>query len=764
MKKVNIKQWKYGGVLRCFILGLITALIIFGFSLYRNNGVFTVCDDFDDQMLTFAQAVWNVIYKGNGGQWCWNLDLGTSLVSGFGYYYLGSPFYWIFLAFPKGFFPYLSGPLYILKYAAACVTSYIYLSCFKDEKAEWRNDYALIGALLYAFSGFQTVNLEFFIFHDVAAVFPLLLWGIENIDNREKTPIFVISVFLSCLMNYFFFIQEVVFMVIYFFVRFWGQPAKELFRKMGICIVCGILGVGMASILFIPSLLYITESTRSESGFHLCDFVYDSKLLLYQIKGILLPGEAMRGNSAVINQRWLSTSCYLPMVGISAVIAYVKKSRTWLQRFLIILFVISASPFAQSVFLLFTASYQRWWFMLVLMMVLATVKVLEKPQDYALSKGILIYVAAAAVFYICIKHISWDANKEQMVFFEDRFAYYFTIAVFSSVLLDLLLRIRKYSLKTVLPLTMVFCVVTTGITLHYYHQYDPDTKAYFEKYEASIHLKKIHDQYRYNSTDNIYTLNGEAAGIGVYSSTVENSSHDFNRLLGIDTAATSQDRVNIPGLGQFLGGKYEITTDPSAENIIDTVRYGDTSLYVTEGKAFPIGFAMDHYIFTNELASLPREQRVTALMNGAVIFPSSESSVNSCMNHLDLNAINYDEPIDDLIAGAEKAAVKDFSRDEHGFRCSTDFEQERAVYFSVPNDKGWTATIDGQPTDIIDSGGMMVIKVPQGRHSIDFAFKTCGLNLGITISTIAWMIFIGWCLFAATKHLRKNEERHIECK
>ena len=383
--------------------------------------------------------------------------------------------------------------------------------------------------------------------------------------------------------------------------------------------------------------------------------------------------------------------------------------------------------------------------MFVLVMALATVKVLENPKEYLLSNGIWIYVITTSVFYFCIKHIAWNSNKEQMIFFEDRFTYFFIIAVFTPVLLDLLLRIDRFSFRIILPITMICCIITTGLTLHYY-RYDSDTKTYFEKYEASIDLKKINDQYRYNSTDNVCTLTSDAAGIGVFSSTIENSSHEFSRLLDSDSGNSSQGRASIPGLSQLLGGKYSITTDENAGNIVDKVSYGEKTLFVTEGNAFPIGFAMDNYFFANELVSLPQEQRGKALIHGVVIVPSNEEDVKNNMTHLDVNTINYDESIDELIANADKVAVKDFSRDAHGFRCSTDYGQDKIVYFSVPNDKGWTAKIDGQTTNIIDSGGMMLIKVPQGKHSICFEYETYGLKYGAALSALSWIAFIGFCI------------------
>ncbi|MCR5776408.1 MAG: YfhO family protein [Lachnospiraceae bacterium] len=748
------EKYKNLGVIRCAVIGLITASIAMGYFIVRNKGVFTIIGDFDEQQLTFPSAVWSTIHDGRGGQWCWNLDLGASIINGFSFYNLGSPFNWIFLLFPKGSAPYISGYLYIIKYVAACITAYIYLNGFRSAKDG--KDYAVIGALLYAFSGFQTVNLLFFHFHDVVAFFPLLLWGIENIEYKEKRYLFILSIFINCLVNYFFFIQEVVFMAIYFVVRYWGEPIKKVGQKMVACIFCGIVGVGMASVLFIPSIIYITGNSRSEIALYLSNFVNDSKNLLYLIKGILIPGEPMRGNSALILTNWCSTSCYLPFVGLSFVITFLKRDRSWLQRLIILMFLITLFPFLQSGFLMFTTVYQRWWYMFVLIMSLATVKVMENAEDYQISAGIWIYVLITTTFYLCIKHISWNSGKEQIVFHNDRFAYFYVIAVFGPVLMDMLMKMGKLKYSIVLVLTMFSCILTTALTLHYY-KYDSEAKVYIDKYEATLKLKKINDQYRYLSVDNVETLNGDAAGIGVFSSTIENSSRDFSMLFDITSQTRSLERKDLPGLGQLLGGKYSITSDANAKNIVDTVKGKDTELYVTEGEACPIGYAVSDYVYLNELVRLPKNQRGIALMNGVAIKPSDEPKIEGTLNHLKLSSVSFDAPTDTLIKKAKNNAVKDFKRDSKGFRCRTDYKKDSIVFFTVPNDKGWVAKIDGEPTDIIDSGGLMLIKVPKGEHMIDFEYHTVGFKEGIIISVICWIVCLSLMVYRYNSCLSKKK-------
>ena len=751
--KENALNYNYiKRLLRCFLIGIITSSLAFVPFIINRKGALIVCDDYDIQYIPFAQLIWKAVHDGD--QWVWNIDLGCSLINGFSYYNLGSPFLWISLLFPRGFFVYLSGVLQILKYSVACVNAYIYLSCFQNEKSP--KDYALLGALLYAFSGFQSINLMFGIFHDEVAFFPLLLWGIENIDNKKMRPIFILSIFINCLVNYFLFIQEVVFIVLYFVIRYWNrQTIKEFFYRMIVCLMCGLLGVGMASVLFVPSIMYITGNVRSNTIPYISNLFYDSKTLLYTIKGILFPAEIMTDSSAIINRRFYSTSCYLPLFGLSGVIAFLFTNKGWLRRFIFVLFLISLFPLAQSAFLLFTIDYQRWWYMFVLVMVLATVQVLERPKENLLSRGIAIYIVMVTAFYIIVTFLPWDKTKEQIIFHKDRLNYYFIISIFGLIIIDILIRSNKLTFEKMMVLVMIYCVITTGITMHYYRYYN-DSKAYLEKYEVSLKLKTLDSQYRYNTIDNVITCVGDVAGIGTrLSSTIENSSHNFDNLLSIYCQNKTGERKNLMGVGQLLGGKYYVSYNSNSKNIVYEVNSGNTKLYVSEGKAVPIGVALDYYIYANELYKLPQKWRVKALMNSSVIIPSDEKYVVNAMRHIDVKTINFNESIDNLLSKLEKNAVKNFSRDGNGFSCNTDFETDRVVFFSVPNDEGWTARIDGEKTNIIDSSGLMLINVPKGNHTIEFTFYTVGLNMGIVISIISWISFVG-LLFAV--YCRKSKE------
>lgn len=165
-----VKKGINSDYLKIFIINFVIAMLSFALLIIRGNGIFTLCNDFNEQQIPFHMLANNSL-KNGGFLWNWNIDLGSSFVGALGFYVLGSPFAWLSFLFPARFYPFLVGWLYMMKYATAGTLAYGYIKRFTSKK------YAALGAVLYAFSGFQCVNLIFHHFHDAVAFFPLLLIG-----------------------------------------------------------------------------------------------------------------------------------------------------------------------------------------------------------------------------------------------------------------------------------------------------------------------------------------------------------------------------------------------------------------------------------------------------------------------------------------------------------------------------------------------------------------------------------------------------------
>ncbi|MDO4615175.1 MAG: YfhO family protein, partial [Lachnospiraceae bacterium] len=200
---INKKRLKKE-ILLCLLVCTAAAVLSLIYFIIRGGGAFTVVDDFNKQEIPFNTAMHNAVSL--GGEWNWGLDLGTANIHGFGFYGLGGVYAWIMMLFPSSMVPYLIGWGYVLKYTVAGLTSFLWLRKFvKDYR------FAVVGALLYAFSGFQTANLEFYHFHDVVSFFPLLLLSLDHFEEKYRQSdqllsreglLFSAAVAVNCLCNY----------------------------------------------------------------------------------------------------------------------------------------------------------------------------------------------------------------------------------------------------------------------------------------------------------------------------------------------------------------------------------------------------------------------------------------------------------------------------------------------------------------------------------------------------------------------------------
>ncbi|HCC35210.1 MAG TPA: hypothetical protein DEQ02_06070, partial [Ruminococcaceae bacterium] len=136
-----------------FLFAFAAACACFVPYIIYGDGIFQFYGDYNVQQIPFYKMTHEMIRSGNIF-WNWNTDLGANFVGSYSFYNLGSPFFWLTLPFPNEIVPYLMGPLFILKFSLASLTAYCYLRRFIKTP-----NYALIGGLLYAFSGFSIYNI-----------------------------------------------------------------------------------------------------------------------------------------------------------------------------------------------------------------------------------------------------------------------------------------------------------------------------------------------------------------------------------------------------------------------------------------------------------------------------------------------------------------------------------------------------------------------------------------------------------------------------
>lgn len=377
------KAFIYSAIVAC----CITVPFILWEWIRTGHGIFLYYGDYNAQQLAFYRHCVDMVRSGDFG-WDWFTDIGSNFVGSYSYYMLGSPFFWLMCLFPSSWAPYLMGPIYILKYITAAMLAYAYLQRWVKNK-----DYAVLGALLYAFCGFQIYNTFFNQFHEVVALFPLLLIGMEEYVQNNRRGVFAVAVCLNAMVNYFMFAGQVAFCVVYFLFRFSDRSFRVTLKKFGGLFFEAALGAAMSMVLFLPGALGVLGNDRTARSFSkLRDvfFWYKSDELYWQRYGQILesyffpPDIPSRVNFFHGHtERWASISGYVPMFGMTGVFAlFTTKKRGWLKALIIFLAVCSFVPGLNSLFFLGNSSYYaRWMYMMVLMFVIGTIIALDRKES-----------------------------------------------------------------------------------------------------------------------------------------------------------------------------------------------------------------------------------------------------------------------------------------------------------------------------------------------------------------------------------------------
>ena len=145
---------------KVFGIAFLTALFIFLPFIIYNRGMFVYYGDYNVQQIVFYTHAQEFITTGQSG-WDWYTDLGANFLGSYSFYLLGSPFFWLTMLVPTKAVPYLMAPLLMLKVACIAVSGYVFVRRFVKT-----DQMAMLGALLYAFSGFNIYNIFFNHFHE----------------------------------------------------------------------------------------------------------------------------------------------------------------------------------------------------------------------------------------------------------------------------------------------------------------------------------------------------------------------------------------------------------------------------------------------------------------------------------------------------------------------------------------------------------------------------------------------------------------------
>lgn len=772
---------KFSGEKYCtaFGAGFLSLFIILLPLLCMDKGYFIYYGDFVSQQLPFYKLANDAVRSGGLFGWNWYTDLGSSFLGSYAFYLTGSPFFWLTTILPKNWVLYAIPWLLCLKHGIASMTAYAYIRRFVQKP-----ETAVIGGLLYTYSGFQLFNLFFNHFQDVTAFFPLMLIAMEELINRNRRGWFAATVALMAVMNYFFFAGQVIFLILYFLIRCKSQDFHVTVKKFFMLAIEAVLGVCIACVALLPAALAVLTNNRvSEYLFGQDIVIYSDKTKIFRIiqSFFMIPDPPAR---TILFQsqyaKWSSIGGYLPLFSMAGVIAFMtQKKKHWASRLILICTLCAFIPVLNSMFYMLNAAYYaRWYYMPLLIMAMMTAYALDN-YEINWKYGMRICLIMLGVFGV-ISLLPVKEDDEVKFFKFTSIPVYFYIALGISGLCwagaYYILKLRsqkKLSSEKALALTVASCIACTGTIVYFGKAIGTNAKDYIqtgihgaENLSVSYQNDEA-DYFRIDISENYdnYPMFWGLSSMRCFQSVVSPSIMDFYKSIGItrDVASRAEpEHYTLRGLFsvKYYFNHHEEKSDSDKEEQKEFEMPG-FSYYKTENNFdiykndyyIPMGFTYDKFVREQALEEKQNTVREKLLLHALILNDEQAKAYQDILTEIkDISSVSLNKQqylYDCQLHIAE--ACHDFSYDSKGFSAQIALSQPKLVFFSVPYDKGWSAQVNGTPVQIENvNGGFMAIRCEEGQNQIVFSYHLPGLKAGICI-TIAGLLLLALYLTAGKK-------------
>ncbi len=589
-----------------------------------NHGYFIYSGDYNYQTINFTVHVYNMIRSGYIKS-----DLFTALGTDFFMSYshiIFTPFFIIELLLPSEQLLILFLPIITsLKFATASLTAFIYIRRYVENSVS-----AYIGAFLYGFSGFQSFNLIFGSFPDKTALFPLMLVFIDDFFEKDKKGRFAVIVAIMASMSAFFFYGQVVFLIIYFFVKCIYKQYKITMRSF-ICIFLeAIIGIMISAVLLLPSALELSTNSRVSSFINGIECLsYPDRSIIWRILQsiFMMPDRANYTSLFSGENTWASISLYLPCVGCVFVVSYIKNNKkTWESTILIISFIMMLIPVLNSIFFMFNSEYYgRWFYMPILIMALVTSKEIEVLDFKRWMVGFKVSIFFIILFSLiaCLPGESVNVVDEKIIKTVSLFSfppdslYFWKYIGISGLLLIVIYFIISKNYKKIEFLKRMLCTICACIVVLnviYIHDVDGIDELESEKYEKwTLHNPNLPDDsfYRVDGNQINSNLNWNIGSINNFITDYAQSLVDFYKAFNIIASQKASIDQRYYPINALLSCKYYFSRSSCDELNVELIplklegfekKYIQSYYHIYENKAYiPLGFSYNYYITESKI-------------------------------------------------------------------------------------------------------------------------------------------------------------------
>lgn len=584
--------------------------------------------------------------------WSWNLGLGADQLTTFSYYVVGDPFNYLVAFVSRAHLEWAYQALILLRLYFVGLAFLGFSRQFKFKRVS-----QLIGALTYTFTAYTFyVGMHHPFFLLPMIWFPLLCWAIERVlRGRHWLPLSLITA-VVILSNFYFAYLLALGGLIYALVRYWSRRRDHLaMRSFGqlfwrLLVAVG-LGVMMAGVLLVPSLLAMLTATRAS-------FNFANGLTSYPINYYVnLPNRLLTNGGSV--QYWVTLG--LSSISFIAIIYTLRHfKRYWVLNWVLVVMMIGILlPQFAAVFNVFSTPSNRWLLMATLVFAYATMAFMD--QVTALTAADLKWLAGISGGLLVV---IWLINGFYLNIRKHDIATYLILLAFIGILLaKRSLKLTNRQFYVLLLGVVTLNLANNGLGWLSINTNSNSTeqlrqgaamkwvKNYFDGAQKS--LSTTGQFYRTALAPNYYTMRSAESDVpmvlgthtvgsyfsvqngyvGAFSQALGNSEYAMNSPLGsLDGRTTMYNLLGVKYLfaredqlkNQALPAGYEVVKMKTGEPKIfaDKFIYGMSNhtgtILLKSKNAVPLVYTQRHQISQRQFNQLSAVDREQALLQGAV--------------------------------------------------------------------------------------------------------------------------------------------------
>jgi len=232
----------------------------------------------------------------------------------------------------------------------------------------------------------------------------------------------------------------------------------------------------------------------------------------------------------------------------------------------------------------------------------------------------------------------------------------------------------------------------------------------------------------------------------------------FLNAMGVLDANNEHETRWCPGLTQrpllqiWAGTKYCLTKAPAPYRAAtgayeEAGTWGDVTAFRYR-QWLPLGFTYDHVIAPELFTALAPAARDALLFQAAVVESADQPALTALASY---NPLTDATPFDLSACVARRRqnvlTLEMFQPDR--LRGHLVLERDQLLFFSLPFDHGWQATVDGQPARLLKVNiGFMGLMLSPGRHVVELRYRPPLLVPGLVLSgcgLAAYLFLLVWC-------------------